>query len=82
MRERFLNVLCAALARIGHLVDPAAADRNEGEFSRDKKGVDGDEQKNDSEAARDRPDPDVLGWTLKKGQQIHSDQIYIVVARN
>ena len=75
--QGLLDILCAALARVGHLVDPAPPNCHESEFSGDEESVDGDEQKNDSEAARDRPDPDMLGWTLKKGQEIHSHQIYL-----
>ena len=82
MGERLLDVLRLPFAGLGHFVDATLSDGDEGELGGDKKSVYCNQDENDSEAASDRPDTDLFNWTLLQGHEIHTDQIYIVVARN
>src|SRR5688572_791642 len=82
MLEGALDILRGAIACGSHLVDAAAANRNQGELGRDEKGVEADQEENYPQAGRDRPASYVLGRTLLKGKKVIVVLCMIEVGRN
>jgi hypothetical protein len=69
--ERALNVPCARVSVVGHLIDPAAPDGNERELGSNEKRVQGYQKQNDTEARGNFAAAQVFGRSPLQGQKIH-----------